>query len=94
MNKIKYNMMKKKLQLVASSNDKEAVLYLAQKAQKNLKWNKLASALLILTGIPLSFIIVGVPMIIMGIVIFFQQLKTKKRLTEFMAMVETDPEFS
>lgn len=95
MNNIEYKARKKEMILKTGANDKESLLFFANKELKTAKYLKWGSIFFILIGIPLSIIIVGFLFIIGGVggwlVMHFM---VTKKMEAFIEMVQADPELS
>jgi uncharacterized membrane protein YukC len=95
MNKIEYKAMKKTAFRELGADDKESLDYYAAKIEKFAKVYKWAAIGLFIISIPLSFLIIGIPMLIGSIFIyFFAHKKMLKKVQSFREHLKNDPELA
>ena len=95
MNKVEYKAMKKMAITQLGADDAESLNYFAEKIEKQSKMIKWMAIILGVLSIPLCLIIIGIPMLIVAICLyFFGYRKIAKKAQMFREHVNNDTELS
>lgn len=94
MDRVEYIALKKEAITQVGANDKDSLLYYARTQIKNTKYVKWIALFLCITSFPAMLIIIGIPIFIIGLCLyFFAYRKLKKKADNFLAHVEKDTDF-
>jgi len=95
MNKVEYKAFKKTTIRVLGADDKESLEYYAEKMAKIAKIYKWIAIALFIASIPLSFIIIGIPLLFASIFMyFFAYRKMFKKVEAFREHIKNDPDLA
>lgn len=95
MNKIEYKALKKTAMKEFGADDKESLDYYAQKLEKFAKYYKYMAIALFIVSIPLSLLIIGIPMMIGSLVLYFViHKKAVRKISAFREHLKNDPELA
>lgn len=95
MDKMEYKAMKGLAWRQLGANDFESLTYFANQVEKQVKIYKYLGLGLIIIGVPLSFAFVGIPLLVVGLVIyFFVYKKYTEKSQNFKKLLSEDPELS
>lgn len=95
MNKIEYKAMKKTAIKEFGADDKESLDFYADKIEKLAKLLKWVGIVFFIISIPLSFLIIGIPMLIGSIFIYFYSTKVMlKKVQSFREHLKNDSEIT
>lgn len=95
MNKVEYKAMKKLAMTQLGADDAETLNFYAENIEKTSKMYKWMAIILGVISIPLSLIIIGIPLLIIAICLyFFGYRKISKKAKMFKEYVKNDTELS
>lgn len=95
MNKTEYNAIKKMAATQLGADDADTLNYYATSIEKQAKIYKLLAIILFIFSIPLSLIIIGLPLLIVSICMYFLGYKKiSKKAQMFREHVNNDPDLS
>lgn len=95
MNKVEYKAIKKLVAAQLGADDAESLNFYADKIKQQSKMYKWISILLGVISLPLCLIIIGIPMLVMSLILyFFVYKKGVKKAQMFKEHINNDPELS
>lgn len=95
MDNMEYKAMKGLAWRQLGANDIESLTYFANQVEKQSKVFKYISLVLIIISVPLSFALVGIPLLFVGLFMyFFVYKKYSTKAQNFRQLLSEDPEFS
>ncbi|MBR9728451.1 hypothetical protein ACFOD0_04100 [Shewanella intestini] len=95
MNIVEYKAMKKLAITQLGADDAESLNFYAEKIEKQSKMIKWMSIILGITSLPLCLIIIGFPILISSVLLyFFSYKKVAKKARMFKEYINNDPELS
>jgi hypothetical protein len=95
MNTIEYKAMKKLATVQFGADDADSLNFFAEKLENQAKIIKWASIIVGILALPLCLIIIGIPMLLTSVAVYFIYYKKQmKKAQMFKEHLNNDPEFS
>ena len=95
MNNVEYKAMKKTAIKEFGADDKESLDFYAEKMEKLAKLFKWVGIIFFIISIPLSFLIVGIPLLLGSIFVYFYSTKIMlKKVQSFREHLKNDSEIA
>ncbi|MFV1874076.1 MAG: hypothetical protein ACMZ64_12210 [Oleiphilus sp.] len=94
MDKAEYNSLKKAAATQLGADDFESLMFFASNLEKAAKSQKWMSIIIGLLSLPLMIILIGFPLLVIAIVMyFFLYKRTLRKASSFKEHLQTDSEF-